>query len=133
MLISDTVSFKQNSDLQCDKGYGGKVYVQQDNNFFIIKEDKITRTTEEIFMSNCDKEKCTVLCRTNKNVKRMQALGYENAMTVHQAKGLEFDNVIVVDNDSDGNEEININYVALTRARNVMLIASIDFFENVEM
>ena len=133
MLISDTISFKQDSDLQCDKGYGGKIYVQQEGNFYVIKEDKISHTTEEVFISNCDKKNCTVLCRTNKNVKRMQALGYENAMTVHQAKGLEFDNVIVVDNDSDNIEEININYVALTRARNKMLIASIDFFENVEM
>ena len=130
MQITDTISFKQSSDLQCDKGYGGKVYVQQDNNFYIIKEDKITKTSEENFIANCDKINCTVLCRTNKNVKKMQALGFENAMTVHQAKGLEFDNVIVVNNDSDGIEEININYVALTRARNKMLIADIEFFEN---
>ena len=63
----------------------------------------------------------------------MQALGFENAMTVHQAKGLEFDNVIVINNDSDDIEEVNINYVALTRARNKMIIADIEFFENAEI
>jgi DNA helicase IV len=133
MQITDTISFKQYSDLQCDKGYGGKVYVQQDNNFYIIKEDKIAKTTKENFINNCDKKECVVLSRTNKNVKRMQALGFENTMTVHQAKGLEFDNVIVINNDSDDIEEVNINYVALTRARNKMLIADIEFFENNEI
>ena len=42
--------------------------------------------------------------------------------TVHQAKGLEYDNVIVIDTVIRNMEDLNIAYVALTRARDNMLI-----------
>ena len=42
---------------------------------------------------------------------------YPNAMTVHAAKGLEFDNVCVVDFNADDEESANVMFVALTRAK----------------
>jgi ATP-dependent exoDNAse (exonuclease V) beta subunit len=69
------------------------------------------------------------LCRTNKEVKKLQQLGYSFVSTIHQAKGLEFDNVIVIDFELSSEEEINIAYVALTRARNRLLISNLQTIE----
>ena len=66
-----------------------------------------------------------ILCRKNKEVKALQKLGYENVSTVHQAKGLEYDNVILTDFEVEGLEDINIAYVAMTRAKNRLLL--VDF------
>jgi superfamily I DNA/RNA helicase len=63
-----------------------------------------------------------ILCRTNKQVRAVQELGYTNVSTVHQAKGLEYDNVIVVDHTISSDEDLNIAYVALTRAKDRMLV-----------
>ena len=65
-----------------------------------------------------------ILCRTNKQVKAIEELRYYQVSTVHQAKGLEYDNVIVVDDNMDEVEDLNIAYVAITRAKNNVLIAN---------
>lgn len=41
-------------------------------------------------------------------------------LTIHSAKGLEWDNVAVVGAQYYNKEELNVNYVAATRARNVL-------------
>ena len=64
-----------------------------------------------------------ILCRSNKQVKAIQNLGYKNVSTVHQAKGLEYPNVIFTDMELAGEEEVNIAYVACTRAQNALLVA----------
>lgn len=38
-------------------------------------------------------------------------------LTIHSSKGLEFDNVIVVDSFNKGQENIRLNYVSVTRAK----------------
>ena len=63
-----------------------------------------------------------ILCRTNKQVKVIQEFGYTNVSTVHQAKGLEYDNVIVIDTAIRNLEDLNIAYVALTRARDEVMV-----------
>ena len=63
-----------------------------------------------------------ILCRTNKEVKAIQEKNYFNVSTVHQAKGLEYDNVIIIDHEINCKEDLNIAYVALTRARNKLLV-----------
>ena len=70
-----------------------------------------------------------ILCRTNKEVKQLQSLGCPFVSTIHQAKGLEYDNVAVIDFELSSAEEINIAYVALTRARNRLLITDIATIE----
>lgn len=63
-----------------------------------------------------------ILCRTNKQVKYINDAGYFEASTIHQAKGLEYDNVIVIDTTISSIEDLNIAYVALTRARNNLFV-----------
>lgn len=43
-------------------------------------------------------------------------------LTIHSAKGLEFDNVIVCDLFTHGQENMRLNYVSVTRARNKLYI-----------
>lgn len=71
-----------------------------------------------------------ILCRTNKQVKAIQELGFTNVSTIHQAKGLEYDNVVVVDTEIDCLEDLNVAYVALTRAKDSMLVINFVQFEN---
>ena len=66
-----------------------------------------------------------ILCRSNKEVKKIKELGYEWVSTIHQAKGLEYSNVVVSNMTLDNMEERNIGYVACTRAQNGLFI--IDF------
>lgn len=68
-----------------------------------------------------------ILCRSNKQVKAIESLGYRNVSTIHQAKGLEYPYVIVTDMDLSTEEEINVAYVACTRAQNGLMICD---FEN---
>lgn len=68
-----------------------------------------------------------VLCRTNKEVRAILELSYCKVSTVHQAKGLEYDYVVVVDTDINSMEDLNIVYVALTRAKNGLLVCPRDF------
>ena len=63
-----------------------------------------------------------ILCRTNKQVKAIQQMGYPYAETIHQAKGLEYPNVVVVDSTITNGEDLNIAYVAMTRAENNLLV-----------
>lgn len=67
-----------------------------------------------------------ILCRTNKMVKTIKEFGYENVSTIHQAKGLEYTHVIVIDCDTSTIEEQNIGYVACTRARDSLTIIDYD-------
>ena len=70
-----------------------------------------------------------ILCRTNKQVKQIKELGYFNVDTIHQAKGLEYDDVIVLDTTITSTEDLNIAYVAMTRAKNRLLIINWQQFE----
>ena len=57
-----------------------------------------------------------ILCRTNHEVNEIKKY-YPSTMTVHGAKGLEFNNVCVIDFNVDDEEDENIMFVALTRAK----------------
>ncbi len=81
-------------DLECIRGTGGAV----------LNDTRILDYGAQI------------LCRTNHEVDQIKRY-YPNAMTVHAAKGLEFDNVCVVDFNADDEESANVMFVALTRAK----------------
>jgi superfamily I DNA/RNA helicase len=49
--------------------------------------------------------------------------------TVHQAKGLEYDNVLVIDTTINCMEDLNIAYVALTRAKDNLFVINWQQFE----
>lgn len=80
--------------LQCERGFGGQVY----------KDTEILRYGPQI------------LCRTNREVDEIKKV-YPSVMTIHAAKGLEFNNVCVVDFTLESEEDENIMFVALTRAK----------------
>lgn len=121
------------SAVKCVKGYGGKVYEIRDI------EDGIDVFAESLYHDsdlsriNCGgvlkelvpNKRTQILCRSNRQVKKIKSMGIENVSTIHQAKGLEYDNVIVVDFMVNSEEENNVAYVAMTRARNNLVV--IDF------
>lgn len=115
-------------DIICSRGYGGTVTV-------ISPWGELTRfgAEGEIDILTALKEtlhkRPMILCRTNKQVRAIQDYGYSNVSTVHQAKGLEYNDVIIIDSTIDDVEDLNVAYVALTRARNSMLIINWQQFE----
>lgn len=80
--------------LTCTRGTGGQ----------IINNTKILEYGPQI------------LCRTNYEVDEIKKY-YPSVMTVHAAKGLEFNNVCVIDFNTDDEESANVMFVALTRAK----------------
>lgn len=115
------------SSVTCSRGYGGHVYwVNPYGHSFEYHQHEICDSgTPEELITYFIRKGAIILCRTNKQVKALQELGYVNAMTVHQAKGLEYDYVIFVDNTMISEEEIedlNVAYVALTRAKDEILV-----------
>lgn len=115
------------TSISCSRGYGGSVVIfdpfksgiEIKNNVYSKIDKKDFQTVFDDFLT----KNPMVLCRTNKQVKEIQALGHFNVSTVHQAKGLEYDNVIVVDFPISCLEDLRIAYVAITRAKdNVMIV-----------
>lgn len=130
MSIIDFAPTGKNSGLvTCSRGNGGEIYVITEDlwtgNFLC---DKYTeelsclaepQQTFKYFMSL----KPQVLCRTNKQVRELCASGLD-ATTIHQAKGLEYKNVLVVDFTIGTEEDLNIAYVGLTRAEDKLMIVN---------
>lgn len=71
-------------------------------------------------------EEVVILCRYNYQVQSLSNY-FENVRTVHSFKGLESDNILIVDFETNNEENKNIMFVAKTRARNNL---GIDTFEN---
>lgn len=125
------VMHAQPSRIECTKGYGGYVYTTNPYG------DTIEYHNGELNSVNLDDvfayfmtKKPMVLCRTNKQVRIVQEKGYLNVNTIHQAKGLEYDYVIVIDNPmSSGIEDLNVAYVAMTRAKNELMVINWVQFE----
>lgn len=65
-----------------------------------------------------------ILCRKNKEVKELKELGYENVSTIHKAKGLEFNTVIMNNFSIEDTEDVNIAYVGITRAKNKIIVSN---------
>ena len=110
------------SDVICDRGYGGSVYRINDIGSCVeVIEDK--PCSDILLIKTLMKDKKTqILCRTNRQVKKIQSFGIDNVSTIHQAKGLEFDNVIMTDFPIDTEEEKNVAYVGMTRAKNTLCL-----------
>lgn len=118
------------------RGKGGIVY-ETDKTFLspfarvirhkngVSQEVDFTREVLPIFT----KYNWTVLCRTNREVKRAKELGFNTAITIHQSKGLEFDNVIVISFEDKSLEDINVRFVAHTRARNLLVTMNMEGLE----
>ncbi len=71
------------------------------------------------------KFKPQILCRANREVEKIKRY-YPNVTTVHKSKGLEYDYVILIDFETNGDpEEEAIKYVAITRAKNGIVITGL--------
>lgn len=124
-MISDQIT-EDDSGIICARGKGGTVYiVTPDNEFYILGKnpDGYKYYEADIAFQNFMLLKPRILCRTNKQVRAIKAMGYDDVSTVHQAKGLEYDNVVVVETEINSDEDLNIAYVALTRAKNAIFVA----------
>lgn len=124
------VMWKRPSSINCARGNGGTVTVVNPYGRNIKMENNIDHKINLIeefkeFMSN----RPMILCRTNKQVKYINDAGYYEASTIHQAKGLEYKNVIVIDTTITGIEDLNIAYVALTRAEDNLFVVNWQQFE----
>ena len=123
-----TLLFSSPSNIKCVKGEGGMVYslgYYSQASRINTEQTVSDREIIKIFME----KNPVILCRKNKEVKEIQKLlPKANAMTIHQAKGLEFETVIVTDFEIKSEEDINIAYVAMTRAEVNLLVANYDRF-----
>lgn len=121
--IVDATKTPDKSLVKCKRGNGGEVYIV--DTFWTTKltEEKsdniMVNEAFNYFMSL----KPMVLCRTNKQVRELNACGL-NCTTIHQAKGLEYKNVIVIDFEVNSEEDLNVAYVGLTRAEDKLMVIS---------
>lgn len=129
------IDFCRKSGIMCSRGYGGEVsIINADGECIQFKDGnlngntnlKIKNLLEDAFSDG----EPMILCRTNKQVRALQDLGITNVSTVHQAKGLEYSSVIVVDMEINSLEDLNVAYVALTRAKDKLLVANWGYLEN---
>lgn len=121
------VMYSQSSGITCSRGYGGNVTVI--NPFGRIFDVQKRKQSAIQFFKDFMAQKPMILCRTNKQVKAIEEQKYFDVSTVHQAKGLEYPNVIVIDTTIKNSEDLNIAYVAMTRAENNLLIINWQQFE----
>lgn len=115
------------SSILCDKGNGGNVYVLARTGS-AYKINEFVKYRGEKVVEDFLKLEPMILCRKNKEVKAIKELGWEKVQTIHQAKGLEYPAVIVTDFEIRDVEDINISYVAMTRAESNLLAANYTAF-----
>ena len=124
------VNYKNPSKIVCSRGNGGFVYIVDPyERCTRLHNDKEDRVSVEVALDDLFSRHPMILCRTNKQVAAINKMGYFECSTVHQAKGLEYDNVIVIDTVISDTESLNVAYVALTRAKNRVLVINWAQFE----
>ncbi len=122
LFSSQLESFR--SYISCENGPGGKVYILNRRGDAYEVNQFIKEPGEEVVLNFMDLSPM-ILCRKNKEVKFIRdKIGYDKVQTVHQAKGLEYPVVIVTDFEIKDIEDINIAYVAMTRAETHLLAAN---------
>lgn len=115
----------EESDIDCIRGRGGEVYTIENMGHALDMVGHRPVSERILLKSFLEDPSTYILCRSNKQVKKMQSLGFEKVSTIHQAKGLEYDNVVLIDFPITSKEELNVAYVGMTRAKNKLLL--VDF------
>lgn len=110
------------SPVTCMRGRGGEVYIMDNASRALDLVNNSVKDATLLLKTFLTDKTTQILCRANKQVKKLESLGMKQVSTVHQAKGLEYDNVVVISFECDCTEETNIAYVAATRAKNKLLI-----------
>lgn len=125
------IEFINKSNIIADRGRGGLVLLDNSSLKLDFVKNKVGKPS--IIKKEMKNNKYQILCRTNKQVKKFEELGYDMVSTIHKAKGLEFDNVIIVSFDVETQEDINVAYVALTRAKNREIIVNFEDLKEIIM
>lgn len=115
------------SSILCERGKGGNVYVLARTGS-AYKVNEFIKERGDTVVERFLKLNPMILCRKNKEVKEIKELGWDRVQTIHQAKGLEYPAVIVTDFEITSTEDINISYVAMTRAESDLLAANYPAF-----
>jgi len=116
-----------NSDIKADRGYGGATILSNRSGFITHITGTHYDSVQEALTTELEFYDYNILCRKNKEVKEILKLGFTNVTTVHQAKGLEYDNILVIDFNMKNEEDINIAYVATTRAKDRLIVTKLEF------
>lgn len=116
------VAWGKPCNINCVRGVGGDIWVANTwGNVWHNSSEEVGLSTLEKFVN----KRPMILCRTNKMVETIRSTGYLQVSTIHQAKGLEYDNVILIDCIINSIDDLNIMYVGETRARDGLYIASL--------
>lgn len=131
--ISDVESINPAS-IKCRRGAGGQIAVVNPfggvtsaNLDTLVRDNYAPIGKLFDYIMSC---RPMILCRLNKQASWIKSLGYPNADTIHSAKGLEYPNVLVLDTPILGLEDLNVAYVALTRARDKLFVINWQQFES---
>lgn len=137
-----TFSNTANHGVIASRGKGG-VIIQENENLWINRRrisklgvkyengQELQENIDILVLEELKKYNYQFLCRTNREVRELQKLGISAASTIHQAKGLEYDNVVVIDFPIMSEEDVNVAFVALTRAKNRLMVIEIaDYLKN---
>ena len=89
---------------------------------YVAKQPKTPRGQSTAIFNRIKEQQATGIFN------QIKELGYDKVQTIHQAKGLEYPAVIVTDFEIKNTEDINISYVAMTRAKTDLLAANHDAF-----
>ena len=120
------ITYYNKSSIICERGNGGLIYIIDQLGCCTEIVNDRQHSDSLILKSLIPAVGTQILCRSNRQVKKLQAMGIENVSTIHQAKGLEYTTVILVDFPIDGDEERNIAYVGMTRAKNILCVVDFD-------
>jgi hypothetical protein len=122
------LSSLKHSNVICNRGKGGNVYLIDSKGYCLTTGDDDNDNALSVVVELLEKPGTMVLCRSNKQVRKLQSIGIENVSTVHQAKGLEYTNVILCDMIVNNTEELNVAYVGMTRAKDNLCVINYDYF-----
>lgn len=130
--INKTTYFYAN-EMKADRGQGKgecEIFLDRRGKFFDMILNGPTLLPKELLPIQLENNPYQVLCRTNIEAKTLQKLGLKNAMTIHQAKGLEYKNVLLVDFQIQTDEDKNVAYVGMTRAKDKLIVAHFETLIN---
>jgi DNA helicase-2/ATP-dependent DNA helicase PcrA len=116
-------------EMQAIRGDGKgecQLFLDRRGRFFDMIINGPTLSPREVFKEQLENNSYQVLCRTNIEAKTLQKLGLKNATTIHQAKGIEFKNVLLIDFELQNEEDKNVAYVGLTRAKDKLIVCHYD-------
>jgi superfamily I DNA/RNA helicase len=129
------ITYKNPSSVICKRGDGGSVTVVDNYGNAIKwsgkeqkKEESRDLTAVKTWLADFMKKNPMILCRSNRQVSAVQENNYFDVSTIHQAKGLEYNNVLVIETEAKDVESCNVEYVAMTRAKDNLFVIDWNLF-----